>query len=154
MLREIEEKDADLIVRLRSNPDEYRFFANPHRLTKEEHLRWYRDCYLKDENRASFVAFLTESEKTIGLFGFQKMESAVAEVSYLSERSERRKGYAAEALSAVMRWSSSYWGIRHAIAEIHRDNTASIRFAEGLSFSLEGERGDFLIYGKDLSENE
>lgn len=49
-LREIRDDDTDFIVELRSDPEVYRYFKHPHRLTAEEHEEWYRKVYLQNEN--------------------------------------------------------------------------------------------------------
>ncbi|MEE3392306.1 MAG: GNAT family N-acetyltransferase [Lachnospiraceae bacterium] len=56
-LREINESDACFIVSLRSDPDIYRYFKNPHAVTLESHIKWYKDTYLPDKDRIDWIAF-------------------------------------------------------------------------------------------------
>ena len=64
------------------------------------------------------------------------------------------KGYAPEAARAACEWAHEQLGARHILSLIHPDNRNSIRVAEKLGETLEGEhttRGfDLLVYGCDL----
>ena len=48
--REITEEDTAFIVKLRSDPDVYRFFLSPKEITAKDHLHWYFNHYVFDEN--------------------------------------------------------------------------------------------------------
>lgn len=55
ILWEISGSDADFIVGLRSDPEGYRYFKRPHRLTAEEHGKWYREVYLQNEGSIHWI---------------------------------------------------------------------------------------------------
>ncbi|WP_295089950.1 GNAT family N-acetyltransferase [Ruminococcus sp.] len=151
VLKEITESDATYIVKLRANPNVYRYFVSPHKITMEEHLKWYRDKYIYDDSRFDWIA-CSEKNGPIGLFGIKResADSDIVEVSYMLSPEHYRKGYAREAVERLIKFCKDEWKCCRVIAEIHKDNSASIRFIERLSFVLEEYDGDFVIYGKEI----
>ncbi len=147
-LREIGESDTDTIVTLRSDPMIYRYFSNPHTLTREEHEKWYWEFYVNNNRRMEWIAVDDESGKVTGIFGAEKSSyfDDVAEVSYLLNPSLYGNGYATEAVKGVMDWGSDKWRIRYFDAVIHRENEVSLVFVKRLGFSLVEEQGDFVRY--------
>ena len=148
-LREIEEKDGDFIVRLRSDPEVYRYFVFPHRITREEHLNWYRNHYLQDDDRIDWIAEDCDG-KAVGVFGIKTgAEDGSAEISYILAPEAYGKGYAREAIEAIMAFAAEEWQITRFIAEIHKDNKASIRFVEKAGFRPAGQEGDFTRFERN-----
>ena len=153
-LRGIAEEDTDRIVRWRSDPEIYRYFGSPHKLTKEEHLRWYRESYLSDKNRIDWIGVL-HNDAYVGVFGAKRGDDNAkeAEVSYLLSPHCYGKGYAGEAITAILSFCAETWGCAYAVAEIHKENRASLKFAERLGFLPQGTReneGNFIRYIKEL----
>lgn len=148
ILREIRESDAGQIVEWRSNPKVYPFFKSPHALTKEEHLNWYKNSYLKDANRLDWICIETTLGKAMGVFSLRKIAEVPesAEVSYLIAPKEQRKGYAAEAIRTLIRYVAEEWSARIVIAEIHVNNEPSIRLVQKLGFAFMERRGLFVVY--------
>ena len=144
-LRGIDESDAEKIVEWRAAPDVYRYFKSPHQVTLQEHLTWYRTRYLADPSRFDWMAIENNTGKRIGVFGLVHTGDE-AEVNYLLSPTAQGKGYAAEAVSALISYATATWHVTHMTAEIHKDNAASIRLAERLGFQLSAVDGVFLIY--------
>ena len=69
ILRGITEDDAPEIVEWRSDPEAYKFFRSPHRITMDEHLAWFRNNYLSNDNRLDWMCFEKSSGSKIGVFG-------------------------------------------------------------------------------------
>lgn len=151
-LREIAECDSDLIVKWRSEPDVYPFFCSPHRITKEEHLQWFNNRYLKDDNQISFIVIEKISKEPIGVFGIKKesTSSEHVEVSYLLDKKAQGKGYAQEAILGMIEFAKCQWNSSIVMAEVHKDNTASVKVVERLAFKRESLKGNFWTYKKDL----
>ena len=147
-LRGIEEQDTDIIVKWRSAPEVYRYLGSPHPLTAEEHEKWFREIYSRDENRWDWIAIGKTDKTPVGLFGLKREGKEMAEVSYLLAPEFQRKGYAGEALEALLKWAKENRGIKTATAKIHRDNADSLRFIERLKFQR--DMGDFVFYRKTL----
>lgn len=74
---------------------------------------------------------------SIGLFHADREVRSV-EAGYGVCGTERRKGYASEALDAVARWALTEGGFQRAWLTANTDNVASIRVAEKAGFRREG----------------
>jgi RimJ/RimL family protein N-acetyltransferase len=74
---------------------------------------------------------------SIGLFHADWQVRSV-EIGYGVGATERRKGYATEALRAVARWALTEGGVQRAWLTANTDNLASIRVAEKAGFHREG----------------
>ncbi len=149
ILRGIDETDTEAIVKWRSEPEVYKYFKFPHRITAEEHLRWYNNRYLLNENRFDWICLEKESGNRIGVFGLIK-ESNKVEVSYLLASEAQHKGYASEAILGLIRYASTTWGIKQVIAEIHKDNNSSIFLVEKLGFHIMNQKTPFIVYELDI----
>ncbi len=146
-LRGIAEEDTHAIVKLRSDPNVYKFFVSPHQISEKEHLTWYKNSYLFNVNRIDWIAFDT-ANKLVGVFGVKREDgnSAEAEVSYILLPEQYGKGYASEAVKRLIRFCREEWKCKFVTAEVHKDNVDSIRFAKKLEFKLEKKSGMFLSY--------
>lgn len=134
-LRGISEADTQMIVRLRSNPDVYKFFTAPHEITEQEHITWYKNSYLLNENRIDWMAF-DASGIFVGIFGIKRdnQDSFEAEVSYILSPEQYKKGYATEAVERLIQFCREEWHCYYVTAEIHEDNRESIHFVKKLGF--------------------
>jgi len=149
LLRAIRSQDAERIVELRNNEEVYKFFKNPHKITVEGHLRWYEDRYKQDETRYDFVILLPENpEEVIGTCGISELDidKKSMEVSYLLDDKFQGKGYAAEAVTALIHMAKSKWNIAEVHAVIHKENKQSIHFGEKLGFELYDSEEPFFWY--------
>jgi RimJ/RimL family protein N-acetyltransferase len=76
------------------------------------------------------------------------------EVGWTIARPHWGKGYATEAARAACAWGHDELGLRHIISLIDPANTRSVRVAEKLGETVEGEfrwsGHDLLVYGSDL----
>ena len=153
LLRGIDETDAGLIIQLRADPAVFRYFRSPHRITLEEHLDWYFNKYLDDSSRVDWVCIEKASGKRIGVFGLCK-EADSAEVNYLLAKESQHKGYAAEAIRALMRYAAEDWRCVRLTAEIHEENGPSVRLAERLGFRLLSHKKPFAVYGIEVDQSD
>lgn len=149
-LREISEDDTSKIVEWRSDPEIYKLFLNPHKLTVQEHTSWFHNEYINNQNRIEWICYI--DDLPIGVFGIKRKncKSKDAEVSYLVDSKVRQNGYAREAVIGILVWAADRWEITRVIAEIHRSNISSKRFIEKLGFKNVEKTGEFLIYRKEL----
>ncbi len=145
-LRGINETDAPEIVKWRSAPEVYRYFKNPHQISLEEHISWYNSSYLMNENRSDWMCIEKISGKKAGVFGLTRTDSE-AEVNYLLAPDARHKGYASEAIRALLQYAHNEWNVRRISAEIHKENLPSLALVKRLGFELISAEGDFVIYG-------
>ncbi len=148
-LRNIEESDAETIVRWRSDPAVYRFFKSPHKLTIEEHLSWYRTRYAVDDNRFDFMCLERDGGCPVGVFGLIINEDS-AELNYLLAPYAQHKGYAKEALEGLIEFASTKKLITTFRAEIHKENLPSVILIKRLGFVFSYSEGDFSTYCRTI----
>lgn len=150
-LNNITEEDAEMIVELRSNPEVYKYFINSIKITVEEHLRWFSNSYLQDKNRIDFMARKKKDGTQVGIFGLKRITDSTAEISYILSSSNQGRGYAREAICALMNWIKNYeWKCNKVIATIHQSNQRSIDFIKGMGYVFSEKQESFVIYEKQL----
>lgn len=149
--REITYDDAGKIVEWRGDPKVYIFFTRPHKVTLEEHLHWYNNKYLCDENRIDFMALDGQMSK-VGVFGLKRSLEDIKkiEISYILAPQHYHKGYAGEGVERICAFAKEYWHSEYAVAEIHKDNINSIRFIKRLGFEAVASNGDFVSFERGL----
>ena len=148
ILREITAEDTEMIVEWRSASGTYRFFKNPRKITREEHILWFTQQYMSNMNRFDFIVCTPSGEPVGSASAVWKPEERKVEVSYLTRPECRRQGWAQKALRAVCRFSQGRWPVREFVAVVHRQNTASAELIKGQGFTIEAENGVFCIYRK------
>lgn len=144
---DMSEEDAPFVIALRSEPDIYQYFINPHLITLQEHMEWYRNRYVFDANRFDWIAFSANGER-VGIFGVKRIDSKddSAEISYILSRDFYKKGYASEAVKRIIKFCRDEWKCSKIMAEIHKDNIQSFRLIERLGFIKSSCTGDFEIW--------
>ncbi len=150
ILRGIREEDAPEIVRWRTDPEVYRFFKNPQKITIESHLNWFRTNYLQDENRFDWICLEKETGNKIGVFGLV-LRDDYAEINYLLAPEAQHKGYAREAIRCNISFVKVKYNLKKFVAEIHEDNSSSISLVEKLEFEYSRNNGSFLVYSKEVT---
>lgn len=136
--RGINRGDADRIVAWRSSESNYRYFADPRPLSKEDHLVWF-ERYLQDDARFDFM-ILDEEHKPIGVVGLSDIKGDSCEVNYIiGDEEARGSGYASEAVRAVMGFAERALGIKRMTAIIKSDNEASMHVAQACGFQEWGK---------------
>lgn len=147
------ENTAD-IVAWRSDPEVYCYFLSPHPIKAEEHINWFENRYLYDDNRCDWMAYDDENEP-VGVFGIRRdsAESNEAEVSYILNPNKKGAGFAREAVLRIIKYAKEYWSTKIVVAEIHINNLASIHFAKNLGMSLTSISGDFCIYEMSTADS-
>lgn len=150
-LREITIEDTNEIVKWRSDPEAYKYFLNPHRITKEEHKDWFLSRYLFDDTRTDYIAEIKGTNVKIGVFGIViDSNYDEVEINYLIDGDYRGKGFAKEAVICLLNYAKIEKGCKIAIAEIHKENINSIMLAKSLGFYKERKNGEFFVFKKKL----
>ncbi len=150
-LRGISEEDTYAIVALRTDPNVYKFFVSPHQITVEEHLEWFRNNYIFNDDRIDWIAF-GACNNLAGIFGVKRetKDSKEAEVSYILSPEKYGKGYASEAVKRLIQFCREEWKVNYVTAEIHENNADSIRFAESLGFKQEEKKRFFIRFKRKV----
>ncbi len=148
-LRGIDESDTEVIVKWRSAPEVYRYFKSPHKITREEHLSWLRTSYVNNTDRFDWMCIEKDTGDRIGVFGLARGDGS-AEVNYILAPEAQHKGYATEAIKGLIDYAQTKWSVGKVIAEVHRDNTASIALIKRLGFSLSSINEEFVVFSLEL----
>jgi RimJ/RimL family protein N-acetyltransferase len=100
-------------------------------------LSWY--WVLRGED-ASELRGSSGSAILIGSGGFKgPPQDGEVEIGFQVRKVQRRRGYAAEALRALVTWAVSHPDVRSVIAETAENNVASIGLLEKLGFARVGD---------------
>lgn len=143
LLRAHRSADFGAYAAMRADPEVMRHIADGAALSEED--AW--SGFLKIAGlwqMAGFGSWAVEEKATgalIGSVGFQDRKrdrgaglNGVPETGWLLARAAWGKGYATEALSAVLSWGRAHFGPVRVIALATHANTASIRVAEKCGF--------------------
>lgn len=135
--REIDLSDAEYIVAWRSDPSNYMNFFAAHAVSLDEHLQWF-ERYLVDKTRFDFM-ILDEKGNRIGTVGLSNIRDESCEVNYMIGCKEARgKGYATEAVRAVIDLAFKRFDLTSVYARILPGNIASLKVAENVGFERDG----------------
>ena len=148
--RGINETDTDCLVAWRSNPEIIRYFRQPRPITKETHERWYKNVYSQSSDRFDFIITEKKTKKAIGTVGVSHIDHrhSSCEISYMiAERDYQRRGYAVEAITAIMQEMIAEH-ICCFFAEVHKENLASRRTIEKLKYTYYSEQQSFITYSR------
>jgi RimJ/RimL family protein N-acetyltransferase len=122
--------------------DEIRKFVEPLYEDREKEREYMRD-YIANQYRfheyGLWALTLKDGGELIGRAGFSVREGYdIPELGYVIGRDHRRRGYAAEALGAIMDYGREELGLCEYVAFCDSANTASARLLESLGFSRSG----------------
>ncbi len=145
-LVEINENSTDTIVEMRSNPKVYQYFKNPHKITRNEHIKWYESIYLNTSTYISWISYF--EDVPMGLFQIKRIDDDSAEISYLLKPEYQGKGFASEVVCEIEKWSHLKWGVSYVVAEVREDNRESLHFIKKMGYTLDKKDGQFEQYRK------
>ena len=151
-LRQLRASDVGDLFAIFSDPEVMRYWSHaPFRSMQQ--AKWYlRDIDAGRINQTHYQwgIALNGDDRVIGtttLFALNPKHRR-AEIGYAVKGSQWRKGYAREALSALINHAFGRLEYRRLEADIDPRNTASRRLVETLGFRLEGElRERWLVEG-------
>lgn len=142
ILRPMVMKDAADIYAYSSDPEVARYVLwEPHRSLRETrmYIRYIRSLY-QNGLPSSWAVVLRETGRVIGSIGFMWLseENSSAEVGYSLSRQYWNRGYATEALSAVLRSAFPALNLHRIEAQRDLRNPASGRVMEKCGLRAEG----------------
>lgn len=156
VMREFRNDDFESYFAVHSDPEVMRYLSGSP-LTRGE--AWRHLAMIVGHWHLRGYGFWAVEEKfsgeLVGRVGVWQPETWPGfEIGWTIARSRWGTGYAPEAARAALDWTRRNLPFRHVISLIHPENRASIRVAEKLGESLEGETQvlgrDVLVYGMDL----
>jgi ribosomal-protein-alanine N-acetyltransferase len=137
--------DSPNMVAWRSRPDIYQFSSNANPVTLEEHLAWFNGYALR-MNEIRTIITDKASNADVGMVGGIWENQTLILSYYIGETQYRGKGFAGEAIKALMTYVCNVFGIHSFEAHILPTNIASIACVEKLGFKRNGESGTNITY--------
>ena len=156
---ELLESDLNAIHELHSLPetDEYNTLGIPTdiEMTRQILLQWIDGQSATPRTDYTFCLRVKDTNEFIGLMGLKigKAQYRVAEVWYKIHPLHWLKGYATEALSAILGFGFKQLALHRVEAGTAADNLASVRVLEKAGFTLEGRKRKLLPLKRGWSDN-
>ena len=157
LMREFRDEDHEPFAALLGDPEVSKALGHDEPITPAD--AWREMAMLSGhwqlKGFGHWVLEALDTGEVLGRAGlFYPPDWPALEVGWTLAREHWGKGYATEAARAACIWAHEALGARHIISLIQASNSRSIRVAERLGETLEGEvnlRGfDLLVYGADL----
>lgn len=146
-LRRADFNDIEFLWYLRCQPDVYRYFRTPEPTAFEGHLKWVIPILLDFTNKELFV--IECKKKPVGQVRFD-YEKDQAEVSISLLKEHWGSGLGAKSLGLATEQIKRQGKVKRLLAEIHKDNSSSIRLFEKLGFKLKTKKDIWLDYVLEL----
>lgn len=128
-LREIQEADAELLVRWRN--ENAQWFPASGLLTISKHLAWYRGSYLTDPSQNMYMVRL--DDRPIGVVGMTIRDGeGELERMILGDKSLTRGGYMRQGMRQLM----AAYGLPHYWLRVMPHNEATIAFHKRNDFEV------------------
>lgn len=136
-LRPLEERDAgDLFIAF-SDREVCRYWSEPHHESPASTLKMIQRSLGNPESEV-WVITRGPGKPALGWVYLGDRRPNIAELGYILRRSMWGKGLVMEAAQAVIEHAFTTRNVRRLYIDTDPDNTASIRVAEKLGFTLEG----------------
>lgn len=138
LLRPLTLKDTEAVYRYRALPEVCRFQSfQPRSLAEVE-------AFLRESERAADepggwrqLAICLRGGELIGDIGLHTLDEWQLELGYTLAPAQQGKGYATEAIAALLQEAFAVWQKHRVIASVDPENRASIRLLERLCFRKE-----------------
>lgn len=139
ILREIEEKDLDLIVKWRNDPEILRWLFSYLPLNKVKQMKWY-EKYLNDYTQQTFMIEAKEEKTPVGTVGLTNIDykNQKAELTVIiGEKEYWGRGLGEEALNLLVKFAFNEMNLRKIKALVFSDNEKAIKLYEKGGFEEE-----------------
>jgi ribosomal-protein-alanine N-acetyltransferase len=160
-LRAMEPADADAVFAMRSDPVVQRYGSHPPWTDRQVAVGYIERNIeaMAARTGAQFSVVRRDDQAVVGTCTLFHLDEPCrrAEIGYVLLQAEWGKGYAQEAVSALLDWGFGPLGLNRVEADIDPRNVASARVLERLGFTREGllrerwivdgETSDSLLYG-------
>jgi RimJ/RimL family protein N-acetyltransferase len=147
ILRPVEERDLDLIVRWRNHPNNRRFFFSSIPIYPGGQKKWYEDLMV-DQNRIVFMIDRLEG-KTVGMIAIDNIDWHNRECEggqLVVDPDERRLGFAEEAAHLLAQYAFEELNMHRAYVVIFPFNP-TIDLVKKMGFKEEGRLREAVYSG-------
>ncbi|MFT4417028.1 GNAT family N-acetyltransferase [Fredinandcohnia humi] len=116
-----------------------------------DHIQYTIDKAEEDDSTVGWYVWLAnriEDGKTVGDLGFKGIPGIEGnvEIGYGISPDEHNKGYATEAVTALINWAFSQPNVTKITAECTKDNVPSIRVLEKVGMNRIGEANNMIYW--------
>ncbi|MCR5591075.1 MAG: GNAT family N-acetyltransferase [Lachnospiraceae bacterium] len=149
VIREQTEDDLEGLYRIYADPEASRFTEDLYEDPREEaeYLRKYIENQYRFYEFGLWALTLKENGKLIGRAGISIREGyQIPEAGYIIGKEYRCRGYAEEAMKAIIAYGRSEFGFEEYMAFTKEQNVPSVRLLKSLGFE---KRGYDLIMGEN-----
>ncbi|MEU6641309.1 GNAT family N-acetyltransferase [Saccharomonospora sp. NPDC046836] len=149
-VREATERDAELLLGWRNDPDTRRWSRSTEAVEPAQHLRWLRGV-LDSPDRLLFVA---EHGAAVGTVRFDRLPDAERtwEVSITVAPEHRGRGLAGAILAAGEQALHRLHAARSVLASVHEGNAASLALFHRAGYADMPATGPFRLLSKALED--
>ncbi len=158
VIRRFTEGDAEFILGLLNQPSFLRYIGDKGVRNTDDAVRYLHTGPIASYDRVGYGPYLVklkDTEVPIGMCGLLKRETLPdADVGFAFLPDYWSRGYAFEAVAAVMTYGREVLGLQRIVAITSPDNNASIRLLEKLGLRFERliklpEQGEVRLFGTD-----
>ena len=141
LLRAVDDGDVEEVLALRSNPETMKYVPRPLAKTKEDayvHIRTIKEK-ISNNSGINWAITIKGNNQLIGIIGHYKLqpENYRAEIGYMLSPEYKSKGYATEAIKAVVAYGFEQMNLHSIEAIIDPANSASERVLQKCGFVKE-----------------
>jgi len=136
--------DLDSIAELNADPEVMKYILPP--LSRDivaQVIQWFQNEWTR-LGYGCFALFEKESGKFVGQCGLQKLEgkpeSKEVEIAFIIAKSFWGKGYATEAVAAVLDFGFTNRGLSRIVAVTMEENSPSNKVLEKIGFQYQGNK--------------
>lgn len=140
-LKKADFSDIEFLWYLRNQPIIYKYARNNRAVSWKEHINWILPVILGTSNKNLLV--IRNLKTPIGQIRFDRTGDKEAEISISISKEFQGKGFATKSLKLAIKKQKN---IQKLIAEVNKNNKASIRLFEKLGFKLKEKKGIWLKY--------
>lgn len=152
ILRRVRNSDRQEMFEIRSNRETMQYIPRPLANTVEdaEKVIDMINGFVERNERINWAITEKGVDKMMGVIGYVRMNEDAhrSEVGYVMHHAYLRKGFAAEALEAVIKYGFEVMNLHSIEAIIRPDNNASINLVERFGFVREALFKDYVFHQK------
>jgi RimJ/RimL family protein N-acetyltransferase len=149
--RDVTSKDSQLILQWRNDRQVREYSSNPKLIGEETHHEWFLKRMARSSSEPWLIFVIGEQE-----IGMTRLDIAVKspnmfEISIVLAPEFRGLGYSSFLIQQTISVASERLEIKKIIANVHKNNYASIKLFETCNFKREGIYENFYKYERFLS---
>ena len=157
LLRPFEEADVEAIYALQSNARVLRYWDSPPWTDRARAEAFIAACrQMEEEGSGARFAIETGRERMFigwcSMFGWNPVYRSLR-IGYCLDEPAWGKGYATEAVRAMLHWACDALDVNRVNAELDTRNAASARVLEKLGFEREGLRREDCVVAGEVSDS-